>query len=106
LRPFVSGDGSQQIVPIGRCAEHVLESAPVLWDRRDPCHGGIEARLAHLDGIDDRKCRLLLERRSPAVPELRRVVERIENGGRIAAAGRPPMPVETALPSVKARAGS
>jgi len=90
LRAFVSGDGAYQTVPIGRCAEHVPKSPPVLWDRRDPCHGGTEARLAHLDGIDDRKCRLLLQRRSAAVPELRRVVERVQNRGRIALAPAAP----------------
>ena len=45
-----------------------------------------QARLAHLHWIDDRQRRLLLKRLDPAVPELRLVVEGIQNGRRVALA--------------------
>src|SRR3989440_5723166 len=89
LRPLVRSDGAYQLGPIGRCAERGAKCLLILRDRCDPCYGGIEARLAHLDSIDDRQRGLLLERYGPAVPELRRLVERVQNGGRIALARAP-----------------
>src|SRR5206468_10392113 len=86
LRAFVGGDGAQQIAGAGRAAEDLSEGVLVLRDGGDPGHGTVEARLAHLDGVDDRQRRLLLERLHPAVPELRLVVEGVQNGRGVALA--------------------
>ena len=83
---FVGCDGSHKVGTIGRAAEYMLECLLVFFDARDLCHGGIQAWLAHLKGIDDRLRRLLLERIHPAVPELRLIVEGIQNGRCVALA--------------------
>src|SRR2546425_8291439 len=79
LRAFIGRDGAQEIAGVGRTAEDLSEGVLVLRDGGDPGHGGVEARLAHLDGVDDRQRRLLLERLHPPVPELRLIVERVQN---------------------------
>src|SRR5438128_843381 len=50
-------------------------------------HGGIQAGLPHLDRIEDRKPRLLLECLGPAIPELRLAVEGVQNGRGVPLAG-------------------
>ncbi len=84
LRSFVRRDGPYQVRAVGLRSEGALKISAVPGDRCDPRDGGIEIRLAHLDRIDDRQRRLLLETRGSAIPELRRVVERVQNRGRIA----------------------
>src|ERR1700760_3691478 len=42
-------------------------------------NSGIQAGLSHLNGIDYRKSRLVLERLRTPIPELRVVVKRVEN---------------------------
>jgi len=42
-------------------------------------HSGIQVWLGHFNGIDNRERRLLLERVYPTVPELRLVVEGVQN---------------------------
>src|SRR2546426_11626973 len=68
LRAFVRRDGAQQIAGVGWSAEDLSEGVLVFRDGGDPGHRSVEARLAHLDGVDDRQRRLLLERLHPAVP--------------------------------------
>src|SRR3989449_4657592 len=86
LRAFVGRDGAQQIAGVGRTAEDLSEGVLVFRDGGDPGHGSVEARLAHLDGVDDRQRRLLLERLHPPVPELRLVVKGVQNGRGVALA--------------------
>src|SRR5256885_158966 len=86
LRAFVGRDGAQQIAGVGRTAEDLSEGVLVFWDGRDPGHRSVKARLAHLDGVDDRQRRLLLERLHPPVPELRLVVKGVQNGRGVALA--------------------
>jgi hypothetical protein len=38
-----------------------------------------DTRRAHLEGICDRQCGLLLQRINPAIPKLRFVIERIQH---------------------------
>jgi len=52
----------------------------------DPGHSIADAGRAHLERIRDRQCRLLLQRIDPAVPKLRLVIKRIQQGGRVALA--------------------
>jgi len=42
--------------------------------------------MAHLNGIDNRECRLFLERINPAAPKLRLVIEGVQNSWGIALA--------------------
>src|SRR5712691_12331920 len=86
LRSFVGRDGAQQVGAVGRAAEDVPERLLVFSDGCDLGHRGVQAGLAHLDRIDDRQRRLLLERLHPAVPELRLVVKGVQNGRRVALA--------------------
>jgi hypothetical protein len=50
-------------------------------------HSIADTGRAHLEGIRDRQCRLLLQRIDPAVPKLRLVIERVQNSRRIALTG-------------------
>ena len=88
-RSFVRGDGTQQIRAGHRAAEDVSEGLVVLLDVGDLGYGGIQAGLPHLDRIDDRQRRLLLERLRPAVPELRFVVQGVQNGRGVTLAAAP-----------------
>ena len=73
LGSLVGRDRTREIARVGRRTERLPESFLVLGVGCDPCHRRIQARLAHLDLVDDREGSLLLKRRSPAVPELRLV---------------------------------
>jgi hypothetical protein len=86
LRSLVGRDGPQQVGAVGRAAEDAPESGLVFRDGRDPGHGSVHAGLSHLGRIDDRQCRLLLERLHAAVPELRLVVEGVQDGRCVALA--------------------
>jgi len=86
LRSLVGRDGTQQVGAVGRVAEDPPEGVLVFRYGRDSVHGSVHARLAHLNRIDDRQCRLLLERLHAAVPELRLVVEGVQDGRRVALA--------------------
>src|SRR6266496_2400338 len=86
LCAFVSRDGSQKFGTIRRAAKYTLECLLVLLDTRDLRHSRIQAWVTHLNGIDNRERRLLLERVHPAVPELRLIIERIQNGWGVALA--------------------
>jgi hypothetical protein len=66
--------------------EDLLKDLLVFLDRCDPGHRSIHAGLTYFDRIDDRQRRLLLERIYPAVPELRLVVESVQNGRGVALA--------------------
>ena len=86
LRPFVGHDGPHQVGAIGWVTGDLLKDLVVFLDRCDPGHRSIHAGLTHFNRIDDRQCRLLLERIYPAVPELRLVVESVQNGRGVALA--------------------
>jgi hypothetical protein len=57
-----------------------LEGLLIFPNRYELGDGSIHAGLAHFKRIDDRQRCLLLERVYPAIPELRLVVEGIQNG--------------------------
>ena len=86
LCAFVGRDGSHKVRTIRRVAKNTLERLLVFLDTRDLRHSGIEVWLTHLMCIDNRQRRLLLERVHPAVPELRLIVEGVQNGRGIALA--------------------
>src|SRR5216683_1805846 len=86
LCSFVGRDGAHQVGAVGRAAEDTPERLLVFFDGCDPGRGSVQAGLSHLNRIDDRQGRLLLERLHPAVPELRLVVESVQNGRRVALA--------------------
>ena len=58
----------------------------VLFNRCDLRHSGIQVWVPHFNGIDNRQRGLLLERVHPAVPELRLIIESIQDGRGIALA--------------------
>src|SRR5712675_2329953 len=84
LGTLVGCNGAQQVGAVGRSAEHLLEGLTILANAGDPRNGRIQVRLTHLGWVDDRKPGLLLQRPCPAIPELRRVVEGVQNSRRIA----------------------
>src|SRR5947209_6609829 len=86
LRPFVGRDRADQVGAIDRVAEDLLKALPVFLDRGDPGHRGVQAGLTHFNWINNRQLRLLLERLRPAVPELRFVVEGVQDRRRVALA--------------------
>src|SRR6266566_4575518 len=67
-------------------AEDGTEGLLILGNRCDLRDSSIQVGMAHLNGIDNRERRLLLERVHPAVPELRLIIEGIQNGRGIALA--------------------
>ena len=87
LRPFVGGDGPEEIRAVGLPPEDAAERALIRLVRGDPGHRRLQGGLAHLDRVDDGQRRLLFERVHAPVPELRLVVEGVEDRGRIALAG-------------------
>jgi len=86
LCAFIGRDSSQKVGTIGWAAKYTLKCPLVFLDTRDLCHSRFQAWVTHLNGIDNRERRLLLERVHPAVPELRLIVESIQNGRCIALA--------------------
>src|SRR5947208_3683656 len=86
LGSFVGRDGAQQVGAVGRAAKDDTESLLVFFDRCDLRHRRIQIGLTHLNGVDNRECRLLLERVHPTVPELSLVIESVQNGWGIALA--------------------
>src|SRR5260370_13998524 len=86
LSAFVGRDGAQQVGTIGRTAKYAVERLLVFLDTRDLRHSRIQVWVTHLNGIDNRERRLLLERLHSAVPELRLIVKGIQNGRCIALA--------------------
>src|SRR6266849_11208589 len=86
LCSFVGRDGAQQVGAVGRAAEEAPERLLVFSYGCDPGHGSVQAGLAHLNRIDDRQRGLLLERLHPTVPELRLIVEGVQNRRRVALA--------------------
>src|SRR6266851_643171 len=84
LRSFVGRDGPQQVGAVRCAAENVAEVLLVFRDGCHLSHGSIEAGLAHFKRIDDWQRCLLLQRLHPAIPELRLVVEGIQNSRRVA----------------------
>src|SRR6266849_759603 len=79
LCSFVGRDGAQQVGAVGRAAEDALERLLVFSDGCDSGDRSIQAGLTHFNRIDDRQSGLLLERIHSAVPELRFVVECVQN---------------------------
>src|SRR5262249_12061337 len=55
----------------------------VLVDRCETRDRGVQIGLTHLDWVDDRQLCLVFQRLRPAIPELRLVVESVENSGRV-----------------------
>ena len=84
--PFVGRDGAHQVGTIGRAAEDGTEGLLVLFNRCDLRHNGVQVWVAHLNGIDNWQRGLLLERVHPAVPELRLIIEGVQNGRCVALA--------------------
>src|SRR5712671_7155772 len=83
-RPFIGGNGAQHILLVHAPTEGLHELHLIVCVAGDVGHDIANTGRAHLKGISDRQRRLLLERIDPAVPELRLVVERIQNGWRVA----------------------
>jgi hypothetical protein len=83
-RPFVGGNGAQHILLIHAPTECLHELRLLICVAGDPGHGIPDTDRAHLEGVRDRQRRLLFERIDPAIPELRFVLERIQNGWRVA----------------------
>ena len=86
MRSFVGRDGAQQVRAVGRAAKDDAESLLVFLDRCDLRHRSIQVGLTHLNGVDNRECRLFLERVHPTVPELSLIIESVQNGWGIALA--------------------
>ena len=72
--------------PLGGRPKTAPEGLLKFLDACERGHGGIQAGLAHFNRIDDRKRGLVLQRLRSTVPELRLVVESIQNGRSIALA--------------------
>src|SRR6266567_7281108 len=83
---LVGCDGAQQVGTVEGAAEDAPERLLVFSDGCDLGYRSIQAGLTHFNRIDDRQRRLLLERIHSAVPELRLVVEGVQNGRRVALA--------------------
>ncbi len=86
LCSLVGRDGAQQIGAVGGLAEDSLERLFVFFDGCDPRPRRVQAGLAHLHGIDDRQSGLFLKRLRATVPELRLVIECVQNGWGVALA--------------------
>src|SRR5271166_6556116 len=87
LGALVGCDSTDQIGSVWCAAEDFAERLLVFGHGRDGSHCSVEVGLAHLTRIDDGKSRLIFESFRPAVPELRLVIERIQNRRRVALAG-------------------
>src|SRR5260370_15830227 len=79
LRSLVGRDGAQQVGNVEGAAEDAHEGLLVFSDGCDLGHRRIQAGLTHFNRIDDRQSGVLLERLYAAVPELRLVVECVQN---------------------------
>src|SRR5205823_2381655 len=80
---FVGRNRAQEIRSTDRAAEYSAERLLVLADAYDAGNRGVQIRLAHLDRIDDRQRRLILQCLCPTIPELRLIVECVQNRRRI-----------------------
>src|SRR5271166_2271618 len=87
LGALVRGNGTQKVGRIWGFSEGALKRLRVFRASSDPGCGCIQAGLPHLAGIDDDEASLFLESLRAPIPELRDVVEGIQNGGSIALAG-------------------
>src|SRR6266403_522222 len=83
-RPFIGGNRAQHILLVRAPTEGLHELRLIICVAGYSGHSIPDTDRAHLEGVRDRQRRLLFERIDPAVPELRLVVERIQNGWRVA----------------------
>ena len=82
-RLLIGCNGAQHILLVRTMAEGLHEAALIILVSCDLRQSVRDTGRAHLEGVGDRHCRLLLEGIDPAVPELMFVVERIQNGRRV-----------------------
>src|SRR5271166_3525214 len=83
-RAFVGRDGAQHVLLVHAAPKCLMELHLVVPVAGDLGNSIADACGAHLDGIGDWERCLLLERIDSAVPELRLVVKRIQNGRGVA----------------------
>ena len=82
--PFGGCKGAQHILFVYSPTEGLHKLRLIALVSGDLGHSIPDTGRAHLERIRDRQCRLLLERIHPAVPELRLVVECVQNGWGVA----------------------
>ena len=81
---LVSGNGAQHVLLIHVATERLHELVLVILIPGNSGDGIVDTGRAHLEGVRDRQRRLLLERIDPAVPKLRLIIERVQDGWRVA----------------------
>ena len=83
-RPLISGNGAQHVLLVHATTERLHELLVVVLITGNFGDGIADTGGAHFEGVRDRQRRLLLERIDSAVPKLRLVIERVQDGWRVA----------------------
>src|SRR5260370_568760 len=83
-RPLIGGNSAQHVLLVHATTERLHELLLVVLIARNFGDGISDTGRAHLEGVRDGQRRLLLERIDAAVPKLRLVVERVQDGWRVA----------------------
>src|ERR1700754_1604264 len=79
-RPLIRGNRAQEILLVHATTERLHELLLVFLITDDFGNDIGDTGRAHLEGVRDRERGLLLERMDPAVPKLRSVIERVQDG--------------------------
>src|SRR4029450_3030031 len=83
-RPLISGNSAQHVLLVHAATERLYELLLVVLITGNFGDGIANTGRAHLERVRDRQRRLLLERIDSAVPKLRLIVERVQDGWRVA----------------------
>src|SRR5258708_12794841 len=83
-RPLISGNSAQHVLLVHATTERLHELLLVVLITGNFGDGIADTGRAHLEGVRDRQRRLLLERIDSAVPKLRLIIERVQDGRRLA----------------------
>src|SRR5437588_7711979 len=83
-RPLISGNSTQHVLRVHATTERLHELILAVLITGNFGDGIADTRRAHLERVRDRQRRLLLERIDSAVPKLRLVIERVQDGWRVA----------------------
>src|SRR5580692_2526824 len=89
LAAFVGCNGAHQVGSVDRMSKDSAKRLIVFRHDGNSRHSSIQVRLAHFARIYDGKTRLLLESFCTTVPELRLVVQRVQNRRRVALTDAP-----------------
>src|SRR5882724_7874064 len=82
--PLITGNSAQHVLLVHATTERLHELLLVVLITGNFGDGIADTGRAHLERVRDRQRRLLLERIDSAVPKLRLIIERVQDGWRIA----------------------